>query len=77
MYFNRIAATKGQRDDFAIARFAQEARRCLQMLDSQLATTKGPFLLGDISVVDVACFAYAASAYWACVELSEMPKLQD
>ena len=75
MYFNRIAAVKGQKDDFAIARFGNEAQRCLQMLEDQLAT--GPFLLGDISVVDVACFAYAASAYWACVDVSKMPKLQE
>ncbi|CAK9020875.1 unnamed protein product [Durusdinium trenchii] len=78
MYFNRIAATKGQRDDFAIARFGNEAQRCLKMLDEQLLQTGGPFILGqEISVVDVACFPYAASAYWACVDISEMPHLKE
>lgn len=34
MYFNRIAATKGEKDDFAIARFGNEAQRCLKMLET-------------------------------------------
>ena len=34
MYFNRIAATKGEKDDFAIARFGNEAERCLKMLEA-------------------------------------------
>ncbi|CAE6923893.1 yfcG [Symbiodinium natans] len=77
MYFNRIAATKGEVDSFSIARFGKEAERCLQMLDDQLCDSKGPFLLGEeVSAVDVACFAYAASAYWACVDISHMKKLQ-
>eukprot|EP00913_Durusdinium_trenchii_P019890 g18697.t1 len=45
MYFNRIAATKGQRDDFAIARFGNEAQRCLKMLDEQLLQTGVAFRL--------------------------------
>lgn len=35
MYFNRIAATKGQKDEFAIARFGNEAERCLKMLEAR------------------------------------------
>ena len=27
-------------------------------------------------MVDVACFPYAASAYWACVDIDDMPFLQ-
>lgn len=77
MYFNRIAATKGETDSFSIARFGKEAERCLQMLDDQLAESKGPFLFGDeVSVVDIACFAYAASAYWACIDIGCMLNLQ-
>ena len=34
MYFNRIAATKGEKNDFAIARFGNEAERCLKMLEA-------------------------------------------
>ena len=77
MYFNRLAAVQGHRDEFAIARFGNEAQRCLQMMNDQLKQSGGPFLLGqDITVADVACFPYAASAYWACVDVAEMPHLQ-
>jgi len=77
MYFNRIAATKGQKDEFAIARFGNEAERCLKMLDDQLLETGGPYLLGkEVSIVDVSCFPYAASAYWACIDISTMPQLK-
>ncbi|CAL1139053.1 unnamed protein product [Cladocopium goreaui] len=77
MYFNRIAATKGEKDDFAIARFGKEAERCLKMLDDQLQQSGGPYLLGkNVSIVDVSCFPYAASAYWACIDISDMPQLQ-
>ena len=79
MYFNRIAAiANGEKDDFSIARFGKEAKRCLQMMNDQLKETDGSFMLGkDVTIVDVACFAYAASAYWACVDISEMPFLKD
>lgn len=77
MYFNRIAKVKGEADDFSIRRFGAEAKRCLQMLDDQLASSGGPFLFGsDVSIVDVATFAYATSAFWACVDISDMPHLQ-
>ena len=77
MYFNRIAATQGNRDEFSIQRFGNEAKRCLQMLNDQLKESGGPFLFGkDVSIIDVATFAYAASAYWACVDISEMTELQ-
>ena len=76
MYFNRIAATQGLTDGFSIERFGKEAKRCLEMLDEQLAKSGGPFLFGkEVSIIDVASFAYAASAYWACVDISEMKHL--
>lgn len=76
MYFNRIAATQGNKDEFSILRFGKEAERCLQMMDDQLAESGGPFLFGkDVSIVDIACFPYAASAYWACVDIMGMPHL--
>lgn|GEM_PF-870276 len=77
MYFQRIAKVKGHDDPFAIGRFVAEAGRCLGMLDEQLAASGGPFVLGTAcSLVDVACFPYCASAYWANVDVSEMPHLQ-
>ena len=77
MYFHRLAAVQGNRDEFSMARFLKEATRCLQMLNDQLIESGGPFILGkDISVVDVACFPYGASAFWACVDISGMTHLQ-
>lgn len=73
MYFQRIAKVRGHDDPFAIGRFVAEAERCLRMLDEQLGASGGPFVLGsDCTLVDVACFAYAASAYWANVDVSDM-----
>jgi len=51
-------------------------QRCLQMIDDQLRAAGGPFMFGgEVSVVDVACFAYAASAFWAGVDVSGMKGL--
>lgn len=77
MYFQRIARVQGHDDPFAIGRFRAEAERCLRMLDDQLRESGGPFVLGArITLVDVACFAYAASAYWANTDVSDMPNLR-
>jgi GST-like protein len=77
MYFQRIAKVRGHDDPFAIGRFVAEAERCLGMLDDQLATSGGPFILGErCTLVDVACFAYCASAYWANVDIAPMPHLR-
>lgn len=77
MYFQRLAKVQGHDDPFAIGRFVAEAERCLRMLDEQLATSGGPFVLGDrCTLVDVACFAYSASAYWANADISQMPSLR-
>lgn len=76
MYFQRIARVRGHDDPFAIGRFIAEAERCLGVLDQQLARSGGPFVLGErITLVDVACFAYCASAYWANADVSAMPHL--
>ena len=76
MYFQRIAKVRGHNDPFAIGRFIAEAERCLHMLDDQLASSGGPFVLGQrCTLVDVACFPYCASAYWANVDISEMSHL--
>ncbi|MEM9070249.1 MAG: glutathione S-transferase family protein [Myxococcota bacterium] len=77
MYFQRIAKVKGHDDPFAIGRFVAEAERCLRMVDAQLAKSKGPFVLGEqCTLVDVACFPYCASAYWANVDTRDMPHLR-
>ena len=46
------------------------------MLDDQLESSGGPFVLGQrCTLVDVACFPYCASAYWANVDISAMSNL--
>jgi GST-like protein len=77
MYFQRLAKVQGHDDPFAIGRFVAEAERCLRMLDDQLRASGGPFVLGtQCTLVDVACFPYCASAYWANADISTMPHLQ-
>uniref|UniRef100_A0A0G4HL50 Glutathione S-transferase n=1 Tax=Chromera velia CCMP2878 TaxID=1169474 RepID=A0A0G4HL50_9ALVE len=76
MYFNRLVAVQGHKDDFVIKRFGKEAKRCLQMLNAQLEESGGPCVLGEkLTVVDVACFSYASSAFWAYVDVSDLPHL--
>lgn len=77
MYFQRLAKVQGHDDPFAIGRFIAEAERCLGMLDGQLDESGGPFVLGPrCTLVDVACFAYCASAYWANTDISDKPHLR-
>ncbi|MEM7154101.1 MAG: glutathione S-transferase family protein [Myxococcota bacterium] len=77
MYFQRLAKVQGHDDPFAIGRFIAEAERCLGMLDDRLRSSGGPFVLGEqCTLVDVACFAYCASAYWANADVSDKPHLR-
>ena len=77
MYFQRIARVQGHDDPFAIQRFIAEASRCLAVLDAQLSKSGGPFVLGErCTLVDVACFAYAASHYWANIDIESMTHLK-
>lgn len=77
MYFQRLAKVQGHDDPFAIGRFVAEAERCLAMLDDQLKTSGGPFVLGErCTLVDVACFPYCASAYWANTDITGLEHLR-
>ena len=77
MYFQRIAKVRGHDDPFAIGRFIAEAERCLGVLDAQLARSGGPFVLGErCTLVDIACFPYCASAFWANVDVSGLTHLR-
>lgn len=78
MYFQRLAKVQGHDSPFAIHRFVAEATRCLGMLDQQISRSGGPFVLGkECTLVDVACFAYCASAYWANIDVTGMLALKD
>lgn len=75
MYFQRIAAPQGHRDDFAIERYVRESRRLLEVVDARLQGRD--YLLGaDYSIVDMAMYPYARSHYWATVSVEGLSNLQ-
>jgi GST-like protein len=75
MYFQRIAAVKGIRDDYATNRYVSESRRLLEVLDRQL--TGKAYLLGDeFTIVDMATYPWARSFPWAKVSVDGLDHLQ-
>jgi GST-like protein len=75
MYFQRIAAPKGIRNDDAIDRYVSESRRLLEVLDRQLAGKA--YLLGDeFTIVDMATYPWARSFPWAKVSIQGLEHLQ-
>ncbi|MBE9155077.1 glutathione S-transferase family protein [Cyanobium sp. LEGE 06113] len=75
MYFQRIAAPKGDRDDYAINRYVSESRRLLEVLDRQLEGKA--YLLGDtFTIVDMATYPWARSFPWAKVVIQGLEHLQ-
>jgi len=59
MYFQRIAAPKGNEDLYAIDRYVAESRRLLEVLNKQLASRA--YLLGDdFTIVDIATLSLGA-----------------
>jgi len=74
MYFQRIAAPNGHRDDFAIERYVNESRRLLEVVDRRLEGRT--FLLGDdYSIADMAMYPYARSYHWARVSVDGLAHL--
>lgn len=68
MYFQRIAAPKGHRDDYAIDRYVVESRRLLEVLDRRLEGRA--FLAGDeITIADMATYPWARAYPWARVSV--------
>lgn len=76
MFFNRIAATKGEVNEYSIQRYTNESRRCLELLNDQLKKSGGPFLLGkELTIADINAFTYASTAYWAKVDTSGLDEM--
>lgn len=74
MYFQRIAAPKGNEDPYAIKRYVNESRRLLEVLDKQLAGKV--YLLGDdFTIVDMATYPWARSYPWAKVSVEGLNNL--
>ena len=74
MYFLRIAQPQGYRDDFALRRYQDESIRLLGILDERLATRD--YLCGEYSIVDIACFPYAAAWPWAGLDIERLGNLR-
>ncbi|MEC4805621.1 MAG: glutathione binding-like protein [Jaaginema sp. PMC 1079.18] len=75
MYFQRIAAPKGNEDPFAIERYVNESRRLLEVLDTQLADKT--YLVGDdFTIADIATYPWARSYPWAKVSVEGLDNLQ-
>jgi GST-like protein len=75
MYFQRIAAPKGNEDPYAIERYVNESRRLLEVLDQQLAGKA--YLLGDdFTIVDIATYPWARSYPWAKVSVDGLESLK-
>lgn len=78
MFFKRIAATKGEIDEFAMKRYTDQSRGLLQVLNEQLIKSRGPFLLGkDLTIADINAFTYASTHFWAMVPVDGLTALTD
>ena len=75
MYFQRIAAPKGNEDPYAIDRYVKESRRLLEVLDKQL-TGKAYVLGDDFTIVDIATYPWARSYPWAKVSVEGLDNLK-
>ncbi len=56
-----------------IKRYQDETRRLFGVMDKRLADT--PFLAGDYSIADMACFPWVAQRDWAGVAIDDLPNL--
>lgn len=74
MYFQRIAAPRGEHHPFAIDRFIRESRRLLEVVDAHLDGRS--FMLGEAyTIVDIAMYPYARSHFWANVPVDDLRHL--
>ena len=81
MYMKRIAAPVADdisKVEFSIRRFEKECDRLLSILETRLEGRE--YLCGETSgaysLADVACYGYAASHWWAGLDVSNLPNLQ-
>ena len=60
--------------DYAIARYQRETRRLYEVLDRRLQDQ--PYLAGELSIADMACWPWVRIHKWAGVELTGLDHLQ-
>ena len=74
MYFQRIAKPNGDEVPYAIARYVNESRRLLEVLDARLEGRD--WLVGDaLSIADIATYPWARSYPWATVDVDGLEHL--
>ncbi|HBT00750.1 MAG TPA: glutathione S-transferase [Citreicella sp.] len=59
---------------YAEERFGAEVQRLYGVLDAQLA--QGPYLVGDYSIADMACWPWVARHAWHGVDLAQYPHVR-
>ncbi len=57
-----------------INRYQTETKRLFAVMDARLATT--PYLAGDYSIADMACWPWVMQHDWAGVPIDDLPHLQ-
>ncbi|KAH8664177.1 glutathione S-transferase [Xylariales sp. PMI_506] len=73
-HFNRYAPEKIQ---YGIDRYKNETRRLYRTMDTQLKASSSGFLVGDrLTIADISCWGWVASAAWAGVDINEFPALK-
>ena len=60
--------------EYAIGRYQRETRRLYEVLDRQLRDN--PYLAGEFSIADVACWPWVRIHNWAGVELTGLEHLE-
>jgi glutathione S-transferase len=57
-----------------IKRYQDETRRLMSVMDARLA--QAPYLAGDYSIADMACWPWVAQHDWSGVSIDDLPNLQ-
>ena len=75
MFFQRIARPNGHDEPYSIARYVNESRRLLEVLDLRLSGRA--YLVGDeYTIADMATYPWARSYIWAGVSVDGLAHLQ-
>mmetsp|Transcript_457 Transcript_457/g.436 ORF Transcript_457/g.436 Transcript_457/m.436 type:complete len:242 (+) Transcript_457:177-902(+) len=72
MFFQRIAAPKGIKDEYATKRYVNESDRCVSVLEARLKDGR-KWIMGDdegFTIVDIMAWTYPATHFWANVDIS-------
>ena len=60
--------------EYAIGRYQRETRRLYEVLDRQLKDN--PYLAGEFSIADIACWPWVSRFEWQQIELAEFSNVR-